>query len=111
MTSTHPKFDMALVPEGWERRIQRWKLETRIVTTVVVQDAKGDPRGMGCSILSPGDKDSYNLGVAIATGRAVKDWWKRDNQPILTRSSAVKLSFRDHAPPGSPDALSFAPVG
>jgi len=107
-------------------------MQTRIVTTVLIIQADGAPKGQGCSILCPGDKDNYNLGVAIATGRAVKDWWEREQPyipmgrisggdgkgrvttveyPTQSKESAVKLSFKNRLPDGPPDGLSFAPVG
>ena len=112
MTSkTHPKFTPDLLPEENIILYERFQMETRVVTTAKVvhkHHRLSGTEGKGCSIRNPMDKDDDIIGETIAAGRAVKDWWERRQ----VRTSAVKLSFRDHPlPVGPPDGLSFAPVG
>ncbi len=85
MCSNHPKFDVDLLPEylgiqftyfnqGAARKI----IIAEVLAGPISEGALPKIMGSGHAICAPMDTYDEERGKAIATGRAIKQWWKAE---------------------------------
>lgn len=105
MCSNHPKFDKDLLPAEYEIRFRRYNTDghRKIVIAEVVKfhGTYSVLLASGHAICSPLDTYDIQRGEAIATGRAVKQWWKDHRQPYIAEQVQVAVDTFMEATSGS----------
>ncbi len=104
MCSNHPKFDEDLLPEFLGVQFQNYNTGAarKIIIAEVVDIGvpRNDPPFLvvasGHAICNPCDTFDYERGKAIATGRAVKEWWKGEQVAKAIESFHTGIRLRSH---------------